>query len=154
MTQVYNRSRFDLLFREHVELATRHRTALSLLLVDLDDFKLVNDQYGHQVGDHVLQKAAHLLSDQVASEGIVARWGGEEFAVLLPYYPQDKAVSLAQSLLIALEKTSFEEQDIHITMSVGVAELGEGESASALLKRADAALYGAKDKGRNRVIPA
>ncbi|REG86849.1 GGDEF domain-containing protein [Marinomonas pollencensis] len=154
LTQVYNRSRFDLLFREHVELAVRHQTALSLLLVDLDDFKLVNDRYGHQVGDHVLQKAAQLLSDKVANQGIVARWGGEEFVILLPYYAQDQAATVAEELRIALENASFEEHDIHITMSVGLAELARGESAARLLKRADAALYGAKDKGRNRVIQA
>ncbi|MBJ7539638.1 GGDEF domain-containing protein [Marinomonas transparens] len=154
LTQVYNRTRFDLLFREHVDIAHKRQMPLTLLLVDLDDFKLVNDKFGHQVGDHVLKHAAQLLSKILADDGVVARWGGEEFAVLLPYFDSLMAQKVAEKLRLAMQNAEFEEQHIRITMSIGVAQLLAEESGEQLLKRADAALYGAKDNGRNRVIMA
>lgn len=154
LTQVYNRTRFELMFREHVEVATRRLTHLAILLIDLDDFKSVNDRFGHQVGDHVLKHTAQLLSECIGEEGMIARWGGEEFAVLLPYYCQDKAKHMAELLRCALGRVSFEEQRIGITMSVGVAQLQQGETSMSLLKRADFAMYRAKHNGKNRVALA
>lgn len=151
LTQVYNRTRFDLLFREHVEIAEHRKTALSLLLVDLDDFKLVNDKFGHQVGDHVLRHVAKLIESLIGDDGIVARWGGEEFSILLPYVDISQAQSTAESLRVALEGASFNEPTIHMTMSVGVAQLLPKESDVSLLKRADSAMYESKNSGRNQV---
>ncbi|SBS32678.1 putative diguanylate cyclase YdaM [Marinomonas spartinae] len=152
LTQVYNRTRFDLLFREHVAMAEYKETYLSLLLIDLDNFKRVNDQFGHQVGDHVLYVTAKLLESVVMNDGIVARWGGEEFAVLLPHIAIDQAQHIAETLRQHLEEASFDDPAIHITMSVGVSQLLLGESGMSLLKRTDAAMYQAKNTGRNQVI--
>ncbi|SBS24541.1 putative diguanylate cyclase YdaM [Marinomonas aquimarina] len=154
LTQVYNRTRFDVLFKEHVTLSKRRATPLAILLVDLDDFKKVNDRFGHQTGDHVLKHAAHVIQREIGAEGVVARWGGEEFAVLLPYFDLAKAEEQAETLRAAIAKARFEEQAIKITTSIGVAQLGEQETAGQLLKRADDALYDAKGLGRNRVIIA
>lgn len=154
LTQVYNRTRFDVLFKEHVELAKRRATPLSILLVDLDDFKKVNDRFGHQTGDHVLKHAAHVIQEVVGEDGIVARWGGEEFAVILPYLDLEAAEQKAESVRAAIAKARFEEQAIKVTTSIGVAQLSVEESAGRLLKRADKALYDAKGSGRNRVIIA
>ena len=154
LTLVYNRTRFDLLFQENVEVANRRGTQLSLLIIDLDDFKLVNDQYGHQVGDQVLQETAHLFSSLVADQGIVARWGGEEFAILLPYFDLPKASLLAEQLRHALELQQVGAHNIGITLSVGVANKLPDESSDSLLTRADSALYHAKNQGRNQVVLA
>ena len=154
LTQVYNRTRFDVLFKEHVEHAKRRSTPLSILLVDLDDFKKVNDRFGHQAGDQVLKHAAQLIQTVVGEDGVVARWGGEEFAVLLPYFDLTKAEAKAESLRASVAKARFEEQEIKVTTSIGMAQLNQFETASQLLKRADDALYDAKGSGRNRVIIA
>lgn len=154
LTQVYNRTRFDVLFSEYVALSTRRQTALSLLLVDLDDFKKVNDCYGHQVGDAVLTHAAQKISECAKDQGIVARWGGEEFVVLLPYAELEDAQANAELIRQTLERAEFEEQSIRVTTSIGVATLIQQETASEFLKRADDALYLAKGTGRNRVIMA
>ncbi|ADZ90466.1 GGDEF domain-containing protein [Marinomonas mediterranea] len=154
LTQVYNRTRFDLLFRENVAVSQRRKTNLSLLLIDLDDFKNVNDQYGHQVGDQVLKHVAQSLSETLGDHGILARWGGEEFAVLLPYYDEQRARGMGEILRQSIDTAYFEDQQIHITLSVGVARLGDDETGNQLLNRADMALYEAKESGRNRVIVA
>ncbi|MBJ7549364.1 GGDEF domain-containing protein [Marinomonas ostreistagni] len=154
LTQVYNRTRFDVLFKEHVAIATRRHTPLSILLVDLDDFKKVNDQHGHQVGDQVLKHAARVIQHIALEDGIVARWGGEEFAVLLPYFDLSMAEEKAERLRAEMANAVFEQQAIKVTASIGVAQLCMQETASQLLKRADDALYDAKGGGRNRVIIA
>lgn len=154
LTQVYNRTRFDVLFLEYVMLARRRVTPLSLLLVDLDDFKKVNDRFGHQTGDLVLKHAAQVIHKEVGEEGVVARWGGEEFAVLLPYFDLISAERKAESLRAVLAEAHFEEQSIQVTTSIGVAQLSSIETGPELLKRADDALYDAKGSGRNRVIIA
>lgn len=154
LTQVYNRTRFDQLFAEHVALSKRRKTPLSILLIDLDDFKKVNDQFGHQVGDQVLKHAAQCITKVVGEDGLVARWGGEEFAALLPYYDIELAESKAEQIRGKLARARFENFGVKITTSIGVAELCSDESSSDLLKRADDALYDAKGSGRNRVIIA
>lgn len=153
LTQVYNRTRFDQLFNEYVALAHRRKTPLSVLVIDLDDFKKVNDKFGHQVGDQVLKLSAQCISKVVEENGIVARWGGEEFVVLLPYFDIDTAESKAEEIRNKLASARFED-DVQVSASIGVAELALSESSSELLKRADDALYDAKGSGRNRVIIA
>lgn len=154
LTQVYNRSRFDQLFKEHVESSHRRSTSLSLLMIDLDDFKKVNDTYGHQTGDKVLKHAAVSLADCLDDQDIIARWGGEEFIVLLPYAGLKEALDTAEMLRLCLEQRDFEDERIRVTASIGVAELAENETCVQLLKRADFALYHSKDKGRNRISVA
>lgn len=154
LTQVYNRTRFDELFAEYVLLSKRRHERLSVLLIDLDDFKRVNDVHGHQIGDHVLQHAAQCIKQVIGSEGLVARWGGEEFAVILPYYDIVLAEGMAERVRATLASSRFEKEAIHVTTSIGVAELDDDDTCDELLKRADDALYNAKGEGRNRVILA
>jgi diguanylate cyclase (GGDEF)-like protein len=154
LTQVYNRTRFDLLFHESVEVSTRRHTQLSLLIIDLDDFKKVNDKFGHQIGDHVLKESANLLSELVGVRGIVSRWGGEEFAILLPYSDIEQAYGLAESMRSEMSHRRMSKALVSVSISVGVASLHAEESPDSLLMRADNALYYAKNNGRNQVCVA
>lgn len=127
-----------------------------LLLVDIDHFKRINDTYGHPTGDHVLRELARLLARRVRDSDTVARFGGEEFAMLLPDTTLSKGERIAEKVRTAVERHALRrntdpERTIHITASVGVAEYQPGERTSDLLDRADVALYRAKHNGRNRV---
>jgi diguanylate cyclase (GGDEF)-like protein len=128
----------------------------SLILVDLDDFKLVNDRFGHPVGDELLQAFARALFGCLRDVDVAARLGGEEFAVLVPETGLAGAVAVADRLRRRLESPLLDRGGVEIgaTASFGVAELGEGESADALLRRTDAALYRAKAAGKNTVVRA
>ncbi|WP_197038230.1 GGDEF domain-containing protein [Billgrantia saliphila] len=126
----------------------------SLLLLDLDHFKRINDNYGHSVGDTVLQQFAELLVGQTRRHDCVARYGGEEFVVLLVGSGQARAMEVAERIRFAVETFEFtdhEEQRIPITTSIGVTRLQQDESPSSALRRADEALYQAKRDGRNQV---
>ncbi len=154
LTQVYNRTRFDQLFSENLAFAQQHKAPLSILLIDLDNFKKVNDQYGHQVGDQVLKHSADCINKVVGQNGFVCRWGGEEFAVLLPYYDIELARCKAEHIRGSLARSRNKAFDLTVTVSIGVAELGTDEQSSEVLKRADDALYDAKAHGRNCVVCA
>ncbi len=129
--------------------ADRHGNPLSLLMIDIDDFKQVNDRFGHAIGDEVLQTLALLIETSIRSIDIGARYGGEEFAVLLPETDKDGAAVVADRICLGM----FEHHSpVAATVSIGVAELSLLEpSPAALLDHADAALYGAKRDGKNRV---
>lgn len=138
--------------------ALRYRRPLSLLLLDVDHFKLVNDRYGHQFGDQVLLETASLLQGAVRTSDLVARYGGEEFVVVLPETDLASAGRVAEKLRAAIESHDFEDEDrrARVTISVGVATLSDSkidasETARRLLGKADAAMYTAKRAGRNRV---
>lgn len=121
-------------------------------MVDADHFKKVNDSYGHTVGDIVLQKMAKLLAVQVGVKGMVARFGGEEFTVLLPNTSAQEARSVAETLREELEKEEMID-GLYITASFGIATYKIDDSHyEQVLNRADAALYKAKEQGRNRVV--
>lgn len=146
-------------FRERLEAeyrrARRYDRPLSLVMIDLDHFKSVNDQYGHLAGDAVLRSIAGVVLRRVRREEAVGRLGGEEFAVVLPETPLQGARSLAQDLQrrIADALNVVEGASITVTASLGVAELtDEMRSPEALLERCDRLLYAAKDAGRNRLV--
>jgi diguanylate cyclase (GGDEF)-like protein len=147
----------DTLVRE-VAAAERTRWPVSLVMVDLDHFKDLNDTHGHQCGDVVLRRTAERLSSLVRDADLVARFGGEEFAIVLPRASLSKAVKLAQELRNALRCTmlEFEDQQIQVTASFGVAELHVCglKDEEELVREADAALYEAKASGRDRVVAA
>jgi diguanylate cyclase (GGDEF)-like protein len=155
LTQVYNR-RFlqERLFVE-VARSMRYQIPLSCLMIDIDHFKFVNDNYGHQRGDEVLKDLSLILRESTRKVDLVARYGGEEFIILLPHTPQDGALRKAQALRqeIALHKFAFNGDFLHITVSIGVATFPHPgiESVAELIAVADKALYRAKEKGRNRV---
>jgi len=155
LTGLTNRRRFTELAAHDIGLARRYGHALSLILFDLDHFKQINDVYGHAAGDAVLADVARKCLETVRQTDIVARWGGEEFAVLMPETDEEGARLMAMRLReILRELRLLEGQGVRTTASFGVAELGgheRGESFEKLAARADACLYRAKREGRDRV---
>jgi diguanylate cyclase (GGDEF)-like protein len=149
VTQLGNRRWFEQVLAREQAMAEQHRKALSLMIVDVDSFKMVNDRYGHNTGDDVLYQVSDTLSRAVRSSDCVARWGGDEFAVVLPETSLDEARIVAEGMRAAVLAAPFSIKDVSI--SVGVAQLERGEPAAALIERADRALYVAKRKGKNRV---
>jgi diguanylate cyclase (GGDEF)-like protein len=158
VTGVSNRATVLNQLEAHFELARRHHRALSVILVDLDWFKRVNDTHGHQAGDQALEAFGGLLLRRLRGSDPVGRLGGDEFLAVLPETSAVLALIAAEDLRKALAEQPLGCEDgppIQLTCSLGVAELKTGDSDSgALLARADAALYGAKAAGRNRVVPA
>jgi|GEM_PF-1532479 len=153
LTGAVNRNRFlDLLARER-KRARRSGEPLSLVMFDLDHFKHINDTFGHSVGDMVLKKLVHTCHGLLREVDVLARWGGEEFMLLLPATPLLGAVYLAERLRQAIAEEPFPPVPI-LTSSFGVAELGPEEAEAHCYKRLDAALYRAKANGRNRVCVA
>lgn len=130
----------------------RHNYPLSMIMVDLDHFKVVNDTFGHGVGDKVLKGFADLLREVIRVEDVAARWGGEEFIVILPHTARDAAAALAERIRVAFEKHSGCVTPILLSASFGVVERHEGDNSDTLIRRADDALYRAKHEGRNRVV--
>ena len=149
------RAFFDLAAREHAR-ALRRNSPLSLLLFDVDHFKRINDTHGHAAGDRVLVDIVERTAAVVRNIDVVARLGGEEFAVLLPDTAADTALLVAERLRQGLERTADAADGLEAgyTVSVGTATLCAGESIEAMLSRADAALYAAKASGRNAVVDA
>jgi len=136
-----------------VELARRYHRLLSLLFLDIDDFKKVNDTRGHRVGDLVLKALGSYLQDAVRHADLVCRYGGEEFVVLLAETGSEQALISAERLREGVSQIAVElpEEKLHFTISIGVAELQPGMDGDGLVKAADEALYRAKQTGKNRV---
>jgi diguanylate cyclase (GGDEF)-like protein len=150
LTRIANRTHFNLLYEHSLYIAKREKTPLSLIFFDIDHFKAVNDTYGHLVGDDVLRHLANLAKNSLRKSDIVARWGGEEFIIVLPNTSLTAASHLAQELRKTIESEEFAVVE-HLTCSFGVAQLQENEDAKKLLLRIDELLYSAKENGRNRV---
>jgi len=153
LTNLYNRHYLLEVANHKLARAKRHKHPLSLLMMDIDHFKDINDTHGHPVGDAVLKGVAKLLNEQNRSEDVVARFGGEEFVVLLDQCEVSTAEDKAQNLRQKIE--ALIPDGVLVTVSTGVAEIdSDGEDFSSLLKRADLALYQAKENGRNCVVVA
>ena len=152
LTGLVNRRRFMAALRAEIARQSRVEQP-SLILADLDDFKVVNDRFGHPVGDDLLQAFATAMRACLRDVDVAGRLGGEEFAVLLPDTPLDAALAVAERLRLLVETPLLVSHDVDITAtaSFGVAELLNGEEADELLRRADAALYRAKAAGKNTV---
>ena len=126
---------------------------ISIIFFDIDHFKNVNDKYGHDVGDKVLQKTAEVIQESLRTGDTAARWGGEEMVVSLLGANEKDAVMKAEEVGSAIETITFQEApDLHLTISSGVASSEQGLALSELVKRADKALYSAKQGGRNKVV--
>jgi len=137
-----------------VAWARRYGRPLSLLMADIDNFKQINDRYGHLLGDAVLKHVAQLLKGTLRATDIVARYGGDEFAALMPEVGKIRALKAAGRVLNKIRSHGIEADAdlLTITLSIGVAEFSEtDQDGSDLVKKADAALYQAKGEGRNRV---
>ena len=157
LTGVLNRRAFMERMEQEIQRALRENTSLSLILTDIDYFKKVNDRYGHQTGDIVLQRFTEQLLDSSRPYDIVGRYGGEEFVICLPGANISQSVSVAERMRSKLEEMKILPPDssksIRITASFGTTAflIGSEEKADSLIKRADNALYKAKNEGRNRV---
>ena len=151
LTQIYNRHFFDVHIIKEINRSLRYQRKLSLIMLDIDHFKQVNDTYGHDVGDLVLTELAEILNNHCRQSDIPIRWGGEEFMVLLPETDMDGAKKLAERIRAEIEMHEFTTAG-HQTASFGVALLTD--SHSTLIKHADEALYKAKENGRNIVVVA
>ncbi|WP_165772274.1 ligand-binding sensor domain-containing diguanylate cyclase [Niveispirillum lacus] len=154
LTGLLNRRRFDEMALAEIDRAQRYCRPFSLLLVDLDHFKQVNDNFGHNAGDAVLRSAAQRVMESVRTTDVVARYGGEELSVLLPETDEAEALVVAERIrqMIAARPVDHEGREIILTASVGGAEYRPADdSVARLIGRADAALYSAKQAGRNRV---
>jgi diguanylate cyclase (GGDEF)-like protein len=155
LTGLVNRRRFLDALRSEISRGQRLGGRLSVVLADLDDFKLVNDRFGHHAGDEVLLAFADLLRAHGRDVDVAARLGGEEFAILLPETGIDGASAGAERLRQSLADLSLpignNGQGVRVTASFGVAELSDGQSVDSLLRAADSALYEAKGNGKNRV---
>lgn len=153
LTGAWNRRRFEEAVLAEMALARRRRTAVALLMLDLDHFKQVNDRFGHKAGDTVLVTAAQRWKGILRASDSLSRWGGEEFLVLSPTTSRDGALTLGNKLREALRSMEFPGVGT-VTVSIGAAGYVPGETVEALIQRADQALYQAKAEGRDRVVVA
>lgn len=154
LTGLANRRAFDETAEQEVQRALRYNTPLALVLADIDRFKAINDRHGHDLGDRVLQHFAQILSHSVRSIDLVGRWGGEEFAILMPGADLEEAIRVAERMrqAVKLAEPPLGEQACAYTASFGVAAFrAETPTVASLLGQADAALYRAKANGRDRV---
>lgn len=153
LTQIFNRRYLLEQLDREVSRAKRYRRALSLILFDIDHFKQINDTSGHLAGDYVLKQLATVVQGKIRREDLLARFGGEEFAIVLPEIDAENAVLFGEKVRKIIEKASFKFEDtkLQVTVSVGVSATEENDDASSLVKRTDAKLYEAKVAGRNCV---
>jgi diguanylate cyclase (GGDEF)-like protein/PAS domain S-box-containing protein len=150
LTRLYAREAGETELADEAARARRKDEPLSVILLDIDHFKQINDQYGHALGDQVLQRIAARIDQRVRGQDLAIRWGGEEFVVALRNTPLDGARKVAESLRQQLASTGFH-HNVEITISAGVAEMRRGESVDEIVARADEAMYAAKSAGRDRV---
>lgn len=159
LMNISNRRHFDKRLEEERHIALRYKLPLSLLLIDVDRFKDVNDNYGHLVGDEILRNLAKLIKDIARESDIICRYGGEEIAIIAPSTQSDKAENFANRVRSAIEANTIElhcarQKKLTITVSIGVTslDLEKSQSLESFVGKADEALYQAKEAGRNRVV--
>lgn len=148
LTSLINHENSYKRLHEEVKRSKRIKYPLSVMMLDIDNYKAVNDQHGHQVGDEVVVQVSNIILDTCRTTDIIGRYGGDEFITILPNTAIDDAVSLAERVRMNIKNTEFK-NGVHITVSGGIAEF-HGESVDELIKNADTLLYKAKANGRNR----
>ncbi len=154
LTQVYNKRYFLETLEREIGRAQRYQRDLSLIMFDIDNFKKINDTYGHLAGDHVLKHLAMVIKSRIRREDILSRYGGEEFSIILPEIDKENAIQFAEKIRKLVEKAmfSFEDTEIPVTISIGVTNYdGQQVDVNEFIKLADEKLYDAKQSGRNRV---
>ena len=152
LTGLFNRNKFNSLLGKEIRRSSRYRNNLSLILFDIDFFKIVNDEYGHQIGDEVLKEIAKLITQNVREHDTIVRWGGEEFLLLLPETDLKGASIVAEKIRITIYKQSLTKLKLNITASFGVSILKDDDTEESFISRSDEALYEAKNTGRNKVV--
>ena len=153
LTQLDNRMKIDDELAIKYANFKRYERVFSIIMLDIDYFKAVNDNYGHQIGDNVLKTISMILKKHSRSIDIVGRWGGEEFLIICGETGLKGAYILAENIRIRIESYPFEHNG-NITVSLGIAQVEENLSIDGLIKNADKALYEAKDNGRNKSVKA
>lgn len=153
LTQLSNRHHLTSIFKQEIERTKRYGHSFSVILVDVDHFKQVNDSYGHDVGDQVLQMIANIFDDNIRSTDVASRWGGEEFLIVCAESTGAEVLEIAEELRKYVSEHKFDTVG-HITASFGIAEYIETDDMTSLIGRADQALYKAKRSGRNQCILA
>ena len=154
LTDLWNHGYFQYLLQDELEKAKVNKTSLSLIALDIDDFKIYNDLLGHQAGDNILKELALLLKEHSRKMDFVSRYGGEEFTVILPQTDKQEAFQIAERLRIDIEKHHFAHEEIlphkRLTVSIGISSFPEdGSASSEIVAAGDKALYEAKNKGKN-----
>lgn len=155
LTEISNRRGFDVAFQKSWEISMKERQPLALIMIDIDNFKVFNDTYGHLAGDQCLKSVAEIINDVVKRTGnLVARFGGEEFIVMLLNTTEEEATIVAEDMRKKIEDLRFATGDLVITISLGVAAATPNDTLRSddLINAADKALYKAKKNGRNKVV--
>lgn len=150
LTETYNRYRFLEIAQDELDRHIRCETPLSFVMIDIDNFKKVNDDYGHNAGDLALKELSKLISKNVRKSDIFARWGGEEFILMLPDSDSYSAYKISERLRLLVENYEFKQVG-HLTVSIGLSELTECHNLTGTIAQVDKALYRSKLEGRNRV---
>jgi polar amino acid transport system substrate-binding protein len=152
LTKIINRMKFNILLEQKIKEDKRSKVPLSIVFFDIDNFKRVNDTYGHITGDEVLILFAKVISENIREEDIFSRWGGEEFIAIFDNCNGKNAIHHAEKLRKIISETSFPKVQEPITCSIGVTEITEADDCDTVILRVDQALYKAKEEGRNRVV--
>jgi len=151
LTGLFNRRRLDNILTKEIELSVDTNRDLSIIFLDIDYFKVINDTYGHDIGDEILIGLSALITQTTRKNDFVSRWGGEEFMITLQSTSIDEATALAEKLRVKVQEHIFGCAG-NITISLGVTSYEDGENRDSFTKRVDVALYEAKNGGRNKVI--
>lgn len=154
LTGLFNRRQFIEVYKGHLTVSKATNESFALALLDIDHFKRINDNYGHSVGDRVLKKFSEIAQDSLRDSDFIARYGGEEFVVILPSTNKQAAVECIERVRTAFSHFAFDaiQEGLRISVSTGISHFSYGESGEDLVERVDAALYHAKNVGRNRTI--
>ncbi len=151
LTGIANRLHFGMVYEHLSVIAKREHSDLGIIFFDIDHFKSINDMHGHLIGDFILKSIATLVQHKTRKSDILARWGGEEFIILLPNTPLENCITIAEGMRLMIANQDFE-NSLKVTCSFGVATLRSNESSHELLQRVDSLLYEAKELGRNQVV--
>jgi diguanylate cyclase (GGDEF)-like protein/PAS domain S-box-containing protein len=151
LTGIYNRRMLDEILQIEIDVAKRHQSELSLIIIDIDHFKDVNDNYGHLIGDEILKTMSSIVSENIRASDIFGRYGGEEFLIICTQTNKENAYILAEKLRIIIEKYNFNKIGTK-TISLGISTYEKDDSIKSLFKKSDEALYCAKESGRNKTV--
>ena len=150
LTEIFNRAKIDSVIKEEIKNCKLLDETFSIIFFDIDDFKLINDDFGHIKGDNVLKKISSLVSNNIRETDIIGRWGGEEFIIILPKTTANKAFVFANNLRKLIGKSDFEINKA-LTVSIGITQYLKDDTKKDLIKRADEAMYYIKKQGKNAV---
>jgi diguanylate cyclase (GGDEF)-like protein len=152
---MFNRRFFETRITEELERAQRYHGSMSVIMLDIDKFKKLNDEFGHLLGDEVLRQVSAIFSAHLRKADIACRYGGEEFAIIVPETTGDHALAVAEKLRQVIENWHFPGVSHKVTVTGGVASYPQnGTTRDDLVRAADEALYGGKQAGRNRILPS